>query len=69
VQNDLLVFSAHQMVDDMRSRSIASGIAEPLGADQAFDNGSWRVNATVTDIKYQRLSNIAEIKLSADLQA
>ena len=50
VQNDFLVFSAHEMVDDMRGRCIASGIAEPLGADQTLDDGCRRMNATVTKI-------------------
>ena len=56
MQNDLFMFSAHEMVDDMRSGRIASGIAEPLSADQAFDDGGWRVNATITGINYQRVS-------------
>jgi len=50
MQNDLLVFSAHEMVDDMRGGCIASGIAEPLGADETFNDGGRRVNATVTKI-------------------
>lgn len=53
VQNDFLVFSAHEMVDDMGGRCIASRIAEPLGADQTLDDRGRRVNATVTKISYQ----------------
>ena len=50
VQNDFLVFSAHEMVDDMRGRCIASGVAEPLGADQTLDERCKRMNATVAKI-------------------
>jgi len=48
VQNDFLVFSAHEMVDDVRSRSVSSRITEPLGTDKTFDDRSRGVNATVT---------------------
>jgi hypothetical protein len=48
VENDLFVFSAHEMVHDVRRRGVTSGVTEPLGADEAFDDGCGRVNATVT---------------------
>ena len=48
MQNDFLVFSVQEMVDDVRSRSVPSRIAEPLGADKTFDDGCRRVNATIT---------------------
>ncbi len=36
VENDLLVFGADKVIDNMRRGGIAPGVAEPLGADEAL---------------------------------
>lgn len=48
MQDDFLVFCAHEVVDDMRCRSVAARIAEPLGADEAFHHRSRRVDTAIT---------------------
>ena len=39
MEDNFLVLRAHEMVHNMRGRSVAPGVAEPLGTDEAFDNG------------------------------
>ena len=39
MEDDLLVLRAHEMVHNMRGRSVAPGVAKPLRTDEAFDDG------------------------------
>ena len=48
MQDDFLMFGSDEMIYDMGSRCIASRVAKPLGADKAFNNRGWRMDATVT---------------------
>ena len=47
MEDDLLVLGAHEVVDDVRGGGVAPGVAEPFGADQAFDDGCGRVDSAV----------------------
>jgi hypothetical protein len=53
VQDDLLMFGPNEMIDDMGSRSVSSGIAEPLGAYETFDNRRGRVYTTIAVHSYE----------------
>jgi hypothetical protein len=41
MQDNFLMFGSDEMVYDMGSRCIASRVAKPLGADEAFNNRGW----------------------------
>ena len=47
VQDDLLVLSAHEMVDDVRGRRVPARVAKPFLADEALDDGCRGVDATI----------------------
>ena len=38
MEDNFLVLRAHEMVHNMRGRSVAPGVAEPLRTDEAFDD-------------------------------
>lgn len=48
VQDNLLMLGSDEMVDNMRGRSIAARVAEPLRADETFHDRGGGVYATVT---------------------
>lgn len=50
MQDNFLVLSTHQVIDDVRGRGIAARVAEPLGTDEAFDDRSRVVYSAVTMI-------------------
>lgn len=54
MQNDFLMLSAHEMIDNMRGGSVPAGIAEPFAADEALHNRGWVVNTTVTGVAYEQ---------------
>ncbi len=39
MKDDLLVFCAHKMVDNMGRGGIATGVAEPFRASETFHDG------------------------------
>ena len=39
MEDNFLVLRAHEMVHNMRGRSVAPGVAKPLRTDEAFDDG------------------------------
>jgi hypothetical protein len=47
MQNDFLVLGTNEVVDDVRGRSVAAGVAEPFCADETFDDGCRGVDTTV----------------------
>lgn len=47
MEDDLLMFRANEMVDDVRRRRVSARVAEPFGAHEAFDHGRGVVDATV----------------------
>ena len=47
MEDNLLVFRAYEVIDDVRGGGITAGIAEPLGANETFDYRSRRVDATI----------------------
>ena len=56
MKNDFLVFSAHKMIDDVRSGRVSSRVAEPFGTYKALDYRCWRMNSAVTrQVKCQKI--------------
>ena len=47
MQDDFLVLSAHEMVDDVRGRRVPARVAKPLLADEALDDRCRGVDATI----------------------
>ena len=39
VQDDFLMLGSDKVIDNMRGRSVAPGVAKPLRTDEAFDDG------------------------------
>jgi hypothetical protein len=38
VEDDFFMFGAYEVVDDVGARGVTTGVAEPLGTNEAFDN-------------------------------
>lgn len=48
MQDDFLVFSSHEVIDDMGRGGISTRVTKPFGAYKTLHDGCRRVNATVT---------------------
>jgi len=48
VQDDFLVFSSHEVIDDMGRGGISTRVTKPFGAYKTLHDGCRRVDATIT---------------------